>query len=107
MNEKQFSTEVDRLFLAIEAWLESTSSELDFESHEGMLTLALPNKNQIVLSRQTTLQEVWLASPLGAYHFRYHSTGWRTAQGKELLQVLVDTVKQQTNITLNITHFPQ
>jgi CyaY protein len=107
MNEQEFHAEVDKLFLGIEEWIEQSSSEMDFESQEGMLIIEFPDTTQMILSRQTTLQEVWLASPLGAYHFRLMSHQWLTAQNQSLLQVIVDVVKQKANITLDHKQFQQ
>lgn len=107
MNEQQFHAEVDKLFLSLEEWLEQSSSEIDFESQEGMLMVLLPDGSQMILSRQTTLQEVWLASSIGAYHFRLVSHQWLTAQNQSLLQVIVDVVKQRANIALDHTQFQQ
>ncbi len=105
MNEQEFQVEVDRLFLKIEHWLEQYDEELDFESSESILTLILPDGSQMILSRQATLREVWLASPLGAFHFQFSNNAWRTRQSESLLVVLADVVKRKAGITLDVSLF--
>lgn len=93
MNEQQFHTEVDKLFLAIEQILEKACDDIDFESEQGMLNVLLPQGGQLILSRQTVLQEVWLACPQGAFHFHYSEQGWVTRQGQYLMMILADIVR--------------
>lgn len=99
MNEQQYHERVDQLFLAIEQWLEDSSEEIDFESQQGILTILLPSGTPLILSRQAVLQEVWLASSQGAYHFRLEKE-WISTQGEPLLPLLVEIIQQQANITL-------
>ncbi len=100
MSEQQFHNRVDALFLAIEQWLEKEDVGLDFETQENILTITLPTEAQCIFSRQVILQEVWLATPLGAYHFQFTSL-WETKQGQSLITVLQTTVEQLTGIVLN------
>jgi CyaY protein len=69
MNEREFHEKADKVFLAIEQWVEEIDKDIDIESQEGILTLTLPQGNQVLLSCQTALNELWLASKLGAFHF--------------------------------------
>ncbi len=105
MNEQEFQVEVDRLFLKIEHWLEQYDEELDFEANEGMLTVILPEGSQMILSRQAVLREVWLASPLGAFHFQFSNNDWQTRQAESLLVVLADVAKRKAGITLDLRSF--
>jgi CyaY protein len=102
MQEPYFHAEVDKLFLEIEQWLEKSHADIDFESQEGILTVSL-GEGRLVLSRQTPAREIWLASPLGAYHFRYTPMGWVTQQGHSLLPVISQIVQQCAGIILDIT----
>lgn len=105
MKAQEFHAKADELFLAIEQWLEMENDDIDFESQEGRLTIILPNEQQLIFSRQTSLSEIWLASPQGAYHFQYIGEDWCTRQGQTLLASMVSIVQEQTNIRLDVTHF--
>ncbi|MBS0288976.1 MAG: iron donor protein CyaY [Proteobacteria bacterium] len=105
MNEQQFHETVDALFLRIEEWIEKTNAQLDFELQEGILTIILPAQSRIVLSRQTAMKEVWLASPLGAYHFQWNAGLWQTKQGLSLLNVLAAALQQNANVDVDLSTF--
>jgi CyaY protein len=102
MNEKQFHDLTESLFFRIETWLEHENSDIDFETQQGILTITLPNESQILLSQQAQLKEIWLASPLGAYHFQLNANQWLTRRGEELGQILVDIFQKQAGIKLNL-----
>lgn len=94
MNEQQYHQMVDTLFLKIEAWLEDTNEEIDFDSQEGILTITFEQGDCLVLSRQASLQEVWLASKQGAYHFKRVDEMWVTKHHQTLIQTIADCAKQ-------------
>lgn len=104
MIDAQFHAKVDQLFLDIERWLEITDPNIDFESQEGILTVSLGD-GCIVLSRQAPVREIWLASPVGAYHFRDTPAGWLTLQEQSLLTLLIQIFQQCAGITLEIAQF--
>lgn len=88
MNDETYHASIDRLFLDLESILESAESELDWDIQEGILTITLPQGSQLILSRQSSLQELWLASPTGAFHFQASNQEWVTRQGDTLMTVL-------------------
>lgn len=88
MTQVPFEQAVDELFLTLEEWLEKNHPHLDFEFQEGILTIALAQTGKCIVSRQAALQQVWLATPLGAYRFHATLQGWQTSSGQALLDVL-------------------
>ncbi|HRE31280.1 MAG TPA: iron donor protein CyaY [Candidatus Berkiella sp.] len=104
MNEHQYHQIVDALFLKIEAWLENSEQDIDFDSQEGILTITCSGDDAIILSRQAPLQEVWLASKQGAFHFQYHQGEWITARQEKLAEVLAACAKQ-ADVVLDINEF--
>lgn len=90
MNEQQYHQTVDTLFLKIEAWLEDSDDMVDFDSQEGILTITFEQGDCIILSRQAALQEVWLASKRGAYHFSLKQGSWVTKHQQTLVQIMAD-----------------
>ena len=105
MNEQTFADQVEHLFLAIEHWLEAASDDIDFESNEGRLKIHI-GPAQWVLSKQNALHEIWLASPLGAYHFHLtNDNRWLTHRGDELIQTLAKTIEKISLVPLNPQQF--
>jgi CyaY protein len=102
MNEQQYHQMVDTLFLKIESWLENAEEELDFDSQEGILTITFEQGDCLVLSRQTSLQEIWLAAKQGAYHFRLHQGVWVTKNQQTLIETIADCAKH-AGLTLDVT----
>ena len=91
MNEAEFNKIADETFDRIEASLDHLEVDFDYESTGGMLTFGFENGVKIILSRQTPLSQLWLATPNGAYHFDYlvSKQTWVDEKGKEdLLAVL-------------------
>lgn len=101
MNEQLYHQTVDTLFLAIEAWLEESGEDIDFDSQEGILTITFLQGDCLILSRQAPLQEVWLASKQGAYHFQLQQGTWVTQHQETLAQVIADCAKH-AGITLDV-----
>lgn len=104
MNEQTFADQIEQLFLAIEHWLEATSDEIDFESDQGRLKIQIDH-SQWILSKQTALNEIWLATPAGAYHFHLQDSRWVTNANQELIQILAQTIQKATSISLNPNQF--
>ncbi|HIE64461.1 MAG: iron donor protein CyaY [Nitrospira sp.] len=71
MNEAEFNTVVDDTLNKIERELDRLDVDLDYETSDGLLNLEFENGTKIILSRQTPLSQLWLATPTGAYHFDY------------------------------------
>lgn len=93
MNEKVYHAEIDKLFLELEETLETASPEIETFQEEGILKVTLAEGSQLIFSRQTPLQELWLASPIGAFHFHLKQDEWVTHQGQSLKEVLMGIFK--------------
>ncbi len=62
------------------------SLEVDYA--EGVLKIE-SNQGQYVLNKNSSVQEIWLSSPLsGASHFRYIQQKWINTHGNDLLAIL-------------------
>lgn len=102
MNEEAYHAKVEQLFLNVEHLLESVESDVETDQQEGLLLITLPEGSQLVFSRQPVLQELWLASPTGAFHFRHSDKGWVTLQGQTLSAIL-QSIFHHFKISI---HFP-
>ncbi len=86
MTETQFLALVDRWLNQIEDAVEATDLDIDSSRTGKVLTLDLPDRSQMVINAQPAVLELWLASRLGAYHFKWTGSIWsdtRTGQSFE------------------------
>jgi CyaY protein len=81
----RFTSEV---LAAIEAqtdgWLDADLIDIDSHRTGGLLELAFPNGSKIIVNTQPPLQELWLATRAGGYHYRFDAGRWvDTREGGE------------------------
>ena len=71
MSNPNFHELVDDVFLSIEDSIEDSDIDIDYENANGMLTLTFEeNASQIILSRQFSTSEIWIAAKSGGFHFK-------------------------------------
>lgn len=88
-----FDESVENVFLYVEQALEN--ADCDFETFENRLHIYVDGV-EIILSRQTALKELWLACPLGGFHFKLISDTWQTQKGECLYPLLSQVLKELT-----------
>ena len=71
MSETMFKELVEDIIIQIEDAIEELDSDIDYESSDGILTIIMENKSQIIINRQTAALQLWLAAKSGGYHFDY------------------------------------
>jgi CyaY protein len=85
MNEREFAEISRRALAQIEAWLEEAG--IDYDLWPGdVLEAELPDGHRMVINRHVAQQELWLAAPGGAYHFRWRDGAWRDTRCDETLE---------------------
>ena len=94
MNEAEFTQIVDDLMFDIEETVDESGVDIDYENSGGMLTLTCDlNGSQIILSRQPSMAEIWLAAQSGGFHFKLkefnNEIKWRNTVSGELLSVML------------------
>lgn len=83
---------------------ESTDADIDNQRVGGMITLTFADGSQIVVNLQKPLQEVWLASRSGGYHFRHQDGGWRdTKTGEDFFERLSASVSEHAGMPLTFS----
>jgi CyaY protein len=90
MNDSEFNTLADAALKQIEAGLEASDADLDFEMPSaGVLEIEFEDGSKIIVNRHGAAQEVWVAARSGGFHFRWDGSVWRdTRSGDELLAAL-------------------
>lgn len=100
MTESIFVEQSERIFTAIEEWLENSGMDLDIEFGAGMLSITVEsNGSQIIVSRQRAVSEIWVAAQSGGFHFSKQTqgdlTGFWVCKTGETLQLLLNRVLQE------------
>ena len=93
LTDAQYQQRTDAVLGAIETavdrWLQQAVIHIDPQRTGGLLELEFPVGGRIVINTQPPLQELWLASPAQAHHFRCCGGRWLdTKDGREFFEVL-------------------
>ena len=86
MTDLEFMDRAEKLLLAVEQCCdrinEDTEADLDSQRSGGMVTIAFPNRSQIVINLQKPLQEIWLAAKCGGFHYQFDGKQWLDTKGQ-------------------------
>ncbi len=75
--------------------------DLDSKPEGSVLTLEFDSGEQVIINLQPAIDELWLASRLGAYHFRHADGAWRdTREGRDFDALLRDAVASLGGVAL-------
>jgi CyaY protein len=104
MDEREFNTLADAALARIEAALESSDADIDFElAAGGVLEIEFADGGKIVVNRHGVAREIWVAARAGGFHFRWDGAIWRdTRDGGELMGKLSTLVSQQAGKAINL-----
>jgi CyaY protein len=61
---------------------DDTDADLDNQRVGGMVTITFANHSQIVINQQKPLQEVWMATKAGGFHYRWVDGLWQDTKGQ-------------------------
>ena len=96
MQDSEFSKIVDELVIQLEDELDALAEEhdidLDIDTSGGLLTVVMANGSTIVLSRQISNHEIWVAARSGGYHCAFTNGDWFCGTSAETLSVLLGRV---------------
>ena len=63
---------------------DATDADIDNQRVGGMITLSFEDGSQVVVNLQKPLQEIWLASRAGGFHYRLDGGAWRDTKTAQL-----------------------
>lgn len=97
MEDSEFNTLASQTLAQIEAALEASDADIDFElAPGGILEIEFANDSKIIINRHGVAREIWVAAKAGGFHFRWDGSAWRdTRDGAELLAKLSALASQQ------------
>lgn len=97
MDDREFNALADDALARIEAALEATGAEVDFElAPGGVLEIEFADRSKIIVNRHGVAREIWVAARAGGFHFRWDGAAWRdTRDSAELMEKLTALASQQ------------
>ena len=104
MEDREFNTLADAALARIEAALEATGANIDFElAAGGVLEIEFADGSKIIVNRHGVAREIWVAARAGGFHFRWNGLVWRdTRDGVELMIKLSALASQQAGEVVNL-----
>ncbi len=89
MNESEFNQRVDDIIGRIEEALDDCEADVDYETAAGILTIQFENNTKIIINRQTPVQQIWVATKLGGFHFDYDANQDRWVKDDDQTELFV------------------
>ena len=104
MEDREFNTLADAALARIEAALEASDADIDFElAAGGVLEIEFADGSKIIVNRHGVAREIWVAARAGGFHFRWDGAIWRdTRDGGELMGKLSTLASQQAGKAINL-----
>ena len=81
MNLAQFHQLVEQTWDEIEEKIDDEGLSVDTEIQGAVCTLTFDDDSQIIINKQEAMLELWLASKLGGFHFKYLDGEWKQRKG--------------------------
>ncbi|MBS1158179.1 MAG: cyaY [Proteobacteria bacterium] len=97
MEDKEFNALADAALTRIDAALEASGADVDFElAAGGVLEIEFSDGSKIIVNRHGIAREIWVAARAGGFHFRWDGEVWRdTRDAGELMAKLSALASQQ------------
>ena len=97
MEDREFNTLADAALARIEAALEASGADIDFElAVGGVLEIEFADGSKIIVNRHGVAREIWVAARAGGFHYRLAGGEWRdTRTGAELHAALAELLASQ------------
>jgi len=104
MEDREFNTLADAALARIEAALEASGADIDFElAAGGVLEIEFADGSKVIVNRHGVAREIWVAARAGGFHFRWDGAAWRdTRDGGELMNKLSALASQQAGEEINL-----
>lgn len=97
MDDSEFNVRAEQAMSRIEAALEASSADIDFElASGGVMEIEFADGSKIIVNRHAVAREIWVAARSGGFHFRWNGQTWcDTRDGVELMARLSVLASQQ------------
>jgi CyaY protein len=107
MTESEFNLLADATLERLDAALEASGADLDWELKAGgVLEIELADGSKIIVNRHGIAREIWVAAKSGGFHFRHDAAAegaWvNTRDGEELFAALSRLVSLQSGESVGL-----
>ncbi|MBK7899617.1 MAG: iron donor protein CyaY [Azonexus sp.] len=104
MNDSEFESRAEQVLARLEAALEASGADLDWErAGGGILEIEFADGSRMVVNRHGAAREMWVAARSGGFHFRWDGQRWvDTRSGAELFGRLTQLVGEQAGVPVRI-----
>ena len=93
MTETEYLQQAKRLFDAILSHIEDTHDDLETQANGAVLEIENDDGQKVIINQQAAMQEVWLASRSGGYHFKFDNDAWvNTRDGRDFWDYLAEAL---------------
>ena len=93
MTETEYLQQTKHLFDAIMAHIEEQHEDLETQTHGAILEIENDDGQKVIINQQAAMQEVWLASRVGGYHFKWDGENWiNTRDGQNFWNYLNEAI---------------
>lgn len=108
MTDSDYHARAEALLRSLEVqmddWLQGDVIDIDTQRSGGLLELSFPDGSKIVVNKQPPLQEIWLASRAGGFHFGWNGTAWcDTKSGESFDAVFATQASRQAGKPLTLS----
>lgn len=101
MQENEYLRLSDEVLEQIEYLLDQSDGEIDYERNGVVLNVEFDDGAELVINKQAPMQEIWLASRLGAHHFQWQEGQWLDSKSQaELFELLLSVIKTLSGLDL-------
>ena len=83
--------------LACDRINDASDADIDNQRTGGMITLTFANRSQIIINLQKPLQEIWMATRAGGFHYKFNNGLWlNTKDDGEFFAALTQYASEQS-----------
>lgn len=78
MNNIDFHILYNEVLSKIENYLDNLNDidDIDYEVNYQIMIISFSKNNKIIITKQESLQQIWLATKKNGYHFTYENENW-------------------------------
>ena len=103
MTESDFNQIIDDIIMQIEDALDELDNDIDYETSGGILNITMENGSQIIINRQISAMQLWMAAKSGGYHFNYEANVWKDERSGELFKAALERcLSEQSNEAISL-----
>jgi CyaY protein len=108
MTDSEYLDRAEALLQAVEVGCDrindETDADVDNQRVGGMVTLTFSNRSQIIINQQKPLQEIWMATKAGGFHYRWMDGQWQDTKGQgEFFAALTQNASAQSGQALRFS----